>query len=126
VHIATSANQTLNEADLNANVVTMPNGVRIEFQPSSFVLNDKKWNLEKEGILVINKNFATAKNVKFIQGFQEIAVETEDTEGGNTSNLVVKMKNVNMEDFFPLFVTNPRMEGIANGNIYLRDFLWKV
>ena len=122
VHLSTSANETLNDADLNADVFTLEDGVRIKFQPSSFVLNTKKWQLEKEGELVIRKNFASAKNVKFSQGFQEIIVATEEEDGSNTSNLIVKLKDVNMVDFIPLFTKKPRMEGIANGNIYLRDF----
>jgi len=124
VHVSTSASETLNNAELNADVYTLEDGVRIDFQPSSFVVNTKKWELEKEGEIVIRKNFASAKNVKFYQGFQQITVETEPEEEGGTaaSNLVVKLKNVNMGDFTSLVTTNPRLEGLANGTVYLRDF----
>lgn len=122
VSILTSANETLNEASLNADVYTMNDGVRINFRPSSFVLNGNKWELEKQGEIVISKNFASADNVKFKQGLQEIQVESEDNEFGNTSNLVVKLKDVNFGDFTPLFMTKPRLEGLVNGNVYLRDF----
>lgn len=127
VHISTSASETLNNAELNADVFTLEDGVRIDFQPSSFVVNTKKWELEKEGELVIRKNFASAKNVKFYQGFQQITVETEEGEEGgtNTSNLVVRLKNVNMGDFTSLVTTDPRLEGLANGVVYLRDFYTK-
>jgi len=119
VHIATSANTTLNDAQLNADVFTLPDGVHIDFEPSSFVLNDKKWDLEKQGELIIKHDFASASNVKFTQGFQEISVETDKAD---SSNLLVKLKNVNIGDFTPLFTTRPKMEGVANGNVYLRDF----
>ncbi len=122
IHMATSANTTLNDAQLNADVYTMEDGVRINFLPSSFVVNEKKWNLEKEGELVIRRNFASAKNVRFTQGFQEMNIETEEVEGSNTSDLVINLKNVNIGDFTPLFTRKPRLEGIANGNIHLRDF----
>ncbi|HWB25249.1 MAG TPA: translocation/assembly module TamB domain-containing protein [Chitinophagaceae bacterium] len=122
VHIATSANTTLNSAELNADVFTMPDGLHIDFAPSSFVLNDKKWNLEKEGELIIKRDFASASNVKFTQGFQEISVETDRSD---SSNLQVKLKDVNLGDVVPLFVRQPRMEGIANGTVYLRDFFNK-
>ncbi len=78
VHMQTSANNTLNDAQLNADVYTLPDGVRVNFQPSSFVINEKKWDLEKEGEIVIRKQFASAQNVKFVQGFQEITVEPDD------------------------------------------------
>ena len=122
VHITTSASETLNEASLNADVYTLDDGVRINFRPSSFVLNTKKWELEKEGEIVIRKHFASATNVRFLQGFQEIGIESEEDDGGNASNLVVKLSNVNLGDFVPLFTRDPRIEGIANGNVYLRDF----
>ncbi|MDQ2752506.1 MAG: translocation/assembly module TamB domain-containing protein, partial [Bacteroidota bacterium] len=122
LHVETSANNTLNNAQLNADVYTLPDGVKIDFQPSSFVINEKKWDLEKEGEIVIRKGFATAQNVKFIQGFQEITVEPDDTQQNKGNSLVVRLKDVNVGDFTPIFTKEPRIEGIANGNIYLSDF----
>lgn len=125
VSIKTSADNTLNDANLNADVYTLADGARIQFLPSSFVLNTKKWNLEKEGELVIRKNFVLAENVKFTQGFQEIVVETEEEDGGNTNNLVIKLRNVVLGDLTSLFVKSPRMEGITSGEIVMRDFFGK-
>ncbi|MBN9297833.1 MAG: translocation/assembly module TamB domain-containing protein [Filimonas sp.] len=125
VHLSTSANTTLNDAQLNADVFTLEDGIRIDLQPSSFVVNDKKWNLDKQGELVIRRNYAMAKNVRFSQGFQEITVETEEVDGSNRNDLVVRLKNVNIGDFTPLFTKKPRMEGIANGNVYMSDFFGK-
>ncbi|GGH74461.1 hypothetical protein HNQ91_004795 [Filimonas zeae] len=122
IAIKTSANSTLNNAELNADVYTLEDGVRINFQPSSFVVNDKNWILEKEGELVIRQNFASARNVRFTQGFQEMTVETEEVEGTNNSTLVLKLKDVNLGDFTPLFTKQPRLEGIANGSIHMHDF----
>ncbi len=122
VHIETSANNTLNDAQLNADVYTLADGVKIDFQPSSFVINEKKWDLEKEGEIVVRKGFATAQNVKFMQGFQEITVEPDETQQSKGNSLVVRLKDVNIGDFTPIFTKEPRMEGVANGNIYLSDF----
>ncbi len=123
VSIITSANNTLNEARLNADIYTLPDGVRVNFQPSSFVINEKKWDLEKQGEIVIRKQYASAQNVKFVQGFQEITVETDkDAAGEDGNNLVVKLKDVNIGDFTPIFTTEPRIEGVANGTIHLHDF----
>ena len=122
VHIETSANNTLNNAQLNADVYTLPDGVKIDFQPSSFVINEKKWDLEKEGEIVIRKGFATAQNVKFVQGFQEITIEPDKTQTSEGNSLVVRLKDVNLGDFTPIFTKEPRIEGIANGEVYLSDF----
>ncbi|MDE3235930.1 MAG: translocation/assembly module TamB domain-containing protein [Bacteroidota bacterium] len=122
VSLKTSASNALNEASLNADVFTLEDGVRIHFNPSSFVLNDKKWNLEKQGEIVVRRNFVGAQNVKFSQGFQEITVETEEEDGGNINNLVVNLKNVVLGDITSLFMKEPKLEGMATGNIHLRDF----
>jgi len=122
VSINTRANTTLNDASLKAEFVTLEDGVRMQFLPSSFVLNDKKWNIEKAGELVIRKNFASAKNVRFTQGFQEINVETETEEDTNASTLNVKLKNVVLGDITSFFVRDPDLEGIVSGDIKLYDF----
>ncbi len=122
VHIQTSANNTLNDAQLNADVYTLPDGVKVDFQPSSFVINEKKWDLEKQGEIVIRKNFASAQNVKFIQGFQEITIEPDHTQASEGNSLVVRLKDVNIGDFTPIFTKEPRIEGVANGEVYLSDF----
>jgi len=125
LHLETSANAKLNAADLNADIYNLDDGVRIQFRPSSFVINSKKWELEKEGELVIRKNSAIANNVKFTQGFQEISVESEKRDSTAGNNLVVKLNNVNIGDFTSLFIKSPTLEGIANGQVYLRDFYGK-
>ncbi len=126
VSIQTKAENTLNEANLNAEVHTLEDGVRVNFKPSSFVLNEKNWNLEKEGELVIRKHFVSAENVKFTQGFQEIKVETEiENDGGNSNNLIVKLKNVVLGDLTSLISKKNLFEGLATGEIRLNDFYGK-
>jgi hypothetical protein len=120
VLISTSANATLNEAKLDADVRTLPDGVSVNFHPSSFVLNDKKWTLQDQGEVVIRNHFSSAKNMKLTQGFQEITIESVE-EGGTSNALAVRLKNVDIGDIFPLFITRPVMEGVANGDVYLRD-----
>ncbi len=125
VSLHTSANTTLDDAVLEADVFTMTDGVRIDFMPSSFVLNDKTWQLDKEGELLIKKNFAQATNMRFSQGFQEISIESDPNEYTNVSSLVAKIKNLNLADVMPLFLQQPVIEGVADGEIFLRDFYGK-
>ncbi len=121
VQISTSANKTLNNAELDADLQTMPEGLKINFHPSSFVLNDKKWNLQNQGEVVISKHNASAKNMKFTQGFQEIAIESVNDNNGMPNTLAVRLKDVDLGDILPLVVARPVMEGIAGGDIYLHD-----
>ena len=125
VSIKTASSNNIYEADLNAKVTTLVDGVRIKFNPSSFILNEKKWSLDKEGDIRITKNEVSAKEVKFIQGFQEITVNTEEAEGGNVSTLLVNLKNVVVGDITNVFTQNPRLEGVVTGTIKLNDFYRK-
>ncbi|MDP1763756.1 MAG: translocation/assembly module TamB domain-containing protein [Sediminibacterium sp.] len=123
VSIKTSANNTFTEADLYADVYTLTDGVKIQFRPSSFVLNEKKWIIEKSGEITVRTNLAQAKNVKFTQSFQEIAIETVPGNISKTSDLVVKLKNVVMGDITGIFFKDPRLEAVTSGSIALNDLM---
>ncbi len=122
VGIQTKANNTLNDASLTADVFTLEDGVRVQFRPSSFVINDKKWNIEKNGELVSRKNFLSAKNIKFTQGYQEISVDTETEEDNNANHLIIDLKNVLLGDFVAYAFKDPKIQGIATGKIKLNNF----
>lgn len=123
VSVKTSANNTFTEADLYADVYTLTDGVKVQFRPSSFVLNEKKWSIEKSGEITVRTNLAQAQNVKFTQGFQEIAIESIPGNIGKTSNLVVKLKNVVLGDLTGIFFRDPRLEAVTSGNIALNDLM---
>ncbi len=125
ISIKASADNTFNDATILADVYTIQDGVRINLRPSTFVLNDKKWSIEKNGELIIRNNFMLANNIHFTQGFQEITADTDQEDGGNTNNLNISLKNVYLGDITSLFFKNPRMEGITSGDIVLNDFFGK-
>jgi hypothetical protein len=125
ISINTKANTTLNELNLNADLTTFPDGIKIKFNPSDFVINDKRWTLEKEGEIVVRKNFVSAENVRFTQNDQLIEVKTTYDEEFDKSNLLVRLQSINIGDFAPLITTSPRLEGLASGEIILRDFFGK-
>lgn len=126
VSLKTKANNTLNELNFNTNLSTYKDGVKINFNPSDFVINDKRWLLEKEGEIVIRKNFVSAENVRFTQSLQHIDVQTTYDEEFNKSNLVVKLQNVNLNDFAPFIVgENTRLEGVVSGEAVMKDFFGK-
>lgn len=121
VSIKTKANNTLNEADLNATVQTLEDGVQINFKPSAFVINDEKWILEKEGELVLRKHYIAAKDIKFTQGFQEITVSTRTPDGGNVDELVINLKQIHLGDFIHFVTKDPKMQGIVSGEVVIMD-----
>ena len=121
ISIKTSASKTISGAAINAQVQTMRDGVKIHFSPSSFVINDKKWQLEKDGELVLSKSQVSASEVKFVQGDQEINISTEPSETGNTNDIVVKLKKVSIDDLVPLVLKKPRLEGQITGTVRIAD-----
>ncbi len=121
IQLTTSASKTLSDAQLNARVQTYTDGVKIHFFPSSFILNEKKWNLANDGELTLRKSYIEANNVRFTQGDQEIVISTELDELTDHTNLVAKFKKVNLNDFTQPFLKQPRFEGLVTGTVKLKD-----
>ena len=121
IQLSTSASKTLSDARLNARMQTFTDGVKIHLFPSSFILNDKKWNLGQDGEITLRKSYVEANDVSFTQGNQQIVISTELDELTDHTNLVAKLTTVNINDFTPFFLKQPRLEGILTGIIKLKD-----
>jgi len=117
VSIKTSASKTLSQADLSARVQTLSDGFKLFFNPSSFVINDKKWTLEKGGELSLSRTLLSASEVKFVQNEQQIIISTEPSGDLPTNDVIVQLKKVNINDFTPFFLKTPRLEGLLSGNV---------
>ncbi len=125
IKLNTSAGKTLNNAELNASIQSLDDGVRIHFFPSSFVINNKTWLLEKDGELTLRKDYLDASEVKFVSDQQEIVLSTEMDELTDDIHLLAKLKNLVMEDFLPFFVTKPALKGLLTGTATISDPLGK-
>ena len=124
-NVKTSANQTLNSADLTARITTLKDGIRINFSPSTLVVNDQTWSIDKDGELTLSRSLVDASGIRFTSGEQEVIVSSELSSIGNTSDLVVKMKKIHIDDFAPFFVKNPVLEGLISGEARVEDPLGK-
>ncbi len=121
IHLKTSAGNTLNDAELNASIQTLSDGVKVHFSPSSFIINDKKWELEKDGELTVRRKFLDANEIKFFHDKQQIVLSTELSPATNETNIVAKLENVNIGDFLPFVLTNPDMQGYLTGTATVKD-----
>jgi hypothetical protein len=126
VNINTSANQTLNAATISGQVQTLRNGVRILFNPSTFDINSKRWTIDKGGELILSKELVTTEGLRIYSGEQEIFVNSTPSEIGNSNDLQINLKKINIGDFTPFFVKKNRMEGLLNGSVVLIDPLGKL
>jgi len=122
VSIQATGKGAINEADINADVIDKSDGVKIHFKPSTFVLNQKKWTLEKEGEVEIRRDFVSAQSVKFSEGKQQIEMETCVADDGFTNNLVIRLQEVELGDATGSLFKYPKLSGKTNGTIELNDF----
>ncbi len=117
VVIDASSKSALELIHLNGSIHTYDDGLRIQWAPSYFVLNQKKWTIEHGGQLSIRKNNTFAKNFKLTQGLQEIAVNS----GTNNNSLLLNMKNLILGDLTKVFFSYPSLEGLTNGAVQLNN-----
>jgi hypothetical protein len=71
VSITTSANQTVDNANLNALVLTYNDGVKIEFDPSSFTVNGKTWAVDETGELEFRTGHPASGQLLLSEGDQK-------------------------------------------------------
>jgi len=121
IHLKTSASKTLNDAELNASIQTLSDGVKVHFFPSSFIINDKKWELAKDGELTLRRKYVDANEIKFVQDKQQIVLSTEVSGDPAETHIVAKLKDVNIGDFTPFIVTKPALKGILTGTATVKD-----
>lgn len=121
LNISTAATQTINDAQLSAQITNLQDGVKIHFDPSSIVLNEKTWKINEGGELTLSRSYIDAKNIKFSNGDQEISVVSRHSDVGTWDDIIVDLKKVNIGDFMPFVLKEPRMEGIATGTVTLED-----
>ncbi len=125
IKLNTSASKILGNAELNASLQTMSDGVKINFYPSSFIINDKKWQLEKNGELILRDKFINANEVKFFHADQALVLKTVLDTDNNDTHLVAELKNIAIEDFAFVLPKKPELKGKVNGIATLEDIFGK-
>jgi TamB, inner membrane protein subunit of TAM complex len=121
VKISTSANQTLNAANISARVQTLTDGVKIKFNPSTFDINSKTWTIDKNGELYFSKNIIGAESVRIYNGDQQFLVSTTPSGEGNWNDVHLELHKINIGDFAPFFIKDERVEGVLTGSVDITD-----
>ncbi len=126
INISTSANQAINAANLSVRVSHLEDGIRIHFNPSSIVLNQKTWRIDKNGELTISKSVVDASEIRMTNGEQEILISSIPSELGNTHDIIASLHRVNLGDILPFVMQEPRIQGITSGELTVEDPLNKL
>ena len=121
INLNTTANQPVNNANINAVVQTFPDGLTIKFDTTTFSLNGKPWIIDKDGMLDFRKDAVAQGQLVLRSGEQEITMKTEPSPKGNWNDLNITLKKVNLGDFAPLVLPKNRLEGIASGTVKVED-----
>jgi hypothetical protein len=121
IKLNTSASKIFGDAELNASVTTLSDGVKIHFYPSSFVINNKKWQLDKDGELTLRRKFLDASEVKFFHDDQQIVLSTELDDVTDDTHLTADLTKINIEDFAPFLIKKPALKGILTGRATVKD-----
>lgn len=114
--ITTSANQTLNSANISARVTTLPTGVQVTFNPSTFDINSKTWTIDRDGVITFNHNIFSAEDFSVHNGDQQVLMTTHPSGDGNWNDIHLDLRKVNIGDFTPFVEKAERMEGLLTGN----------
>jgi hypothetical protein len=123
--IQTSVSESSNKASLNARVQTIKDGISVYFFPSSFIINDKKWELANNGQLTLTKGQVTASNIKLTQDYQQFDISTTPSSTYPTNDVIIDMNKISIGDFAPFAIQSPRLEGLLTGNAILSNIFNK-
>ncbi len=110
----------IEQLSLKGKIQTFNDGFSINWQPSYFVLNHKKWDIQKEGVLNLRESITSANNFKLTQGIQEFTLSNTPNQ---KNGIQLELKNVILGDFTKLLFTNPKLEGITNGKVDFKNIL---
>ncbi|WP_052356655.1 translocation/assembly module TamB domain-containing protein [Niabella soli] len=121
VMIYSGGTGAVDQARLNAIVSTYSNGVKIDFAPSSFVLNGKTWNIEKNGELEFRKNVPAHGQLVLQEGNQEIRIRTLPSDIGSWNDVAITLKDINLGDISKYILPHNRLEGLASGDFLLEN-----
>lgn len=103
-----------------ARVITVNDGVKINFLNSAFTVNERQWNVTAGNEIYWSKHFLTVSNLRITRNDQSITVETNEFNP-DESRFIITLKNLNLADAVPSQLVAVPIEGLANGVINISD-----
>lgn len=121
LRINTFSERALYGAQLSAIIKNLKDGIKINFNRSSLVFNEKTWNIAEKGEITISKSLFDARNVKLSNGDQDISIITLPPEANRQQTIIMTLNKVNLGDILPLVIKEPSIQGITSGDLTLED-----
>lgn len=116
ISLHTLGNTALNSANIRLKLILLKDGFYAKFLQSVLSLNKKRWIITPDNEIRIQQNDISIQHFKLSHNNQKITLtSTEDTNNKNT--FLIHLQDLNIHDFSQLFLTDIKVEGIANGQI---------
>ncbi len=112
---------TVGKTEIGARVQTFDDGVAVQFDSSSFVLNGKRWSIDRNGELSLRKNTVSYGQLVLRESNQEIKLSTIPSDIGDWNDVRIDLQNINLGDISPYVMKNGRVEGSASGTVMIED-----
>jgi len=119
--LRTTAGPGMSSASLSVAVQHLPDGVKVLFNPSAIVLNDKTWRIDRNGELTISRSYIGANDIRLVNGQQVIQVSSLAPTLGKTNDILVTLQKVNLGDLLPYVLSEPQVEGLTSGDLTIED-----
>ena len=121
VDINTFSESSQYGAKLSASVNNLKDGILVHFNPSSLVFNEKTWNIEKDGEVLISKAKFDASNFRLNNGEQSISLITLPPAADREQTIILTLDKVNLGELLPFVLKEPRIQGITSGDLTVED-----
>lgn len=121
LNINTFSEQSDYGAKLQGYIENIEDGIKIHFNPSSLVFNDKTWNIEKDGEVLISKQRFEANNFRLNNGEQSISLITLPYEANSPQTIILTMNKVNLGELLPFVLKEPKIQGLTSGDLTIQD-----
>lgn len=122
VQVTTSSDGQLGDAQIDALITTQEDGQKLTFNPSTIIINNKKWTINQDGEAILKNNKTVViNNLLLKQEEQEISIFTLPSTEGTTNDIHITTKKLNIGDLLPYVLKNPRLEGMATGRFTITD-----
>ncbi|NLR58784.1 hypothetical protein HGH93_11770 [Chitinophaga polysaccharea] len=120
VKVDLSAEDTSSLDGFYARIITVAEGVKVNFLNSAFTVNERQWNVTPGNEIYWSKHFLTVKNFRITRNDQRVTIETNEFNP-DESKFIVTLKNLNLADVIPAQLITTRIEGITDGTINIAD-----
>ncbi len=121
VQVKTSANKTLNSANLSARVLTSREGFDLLLNPSTFTINSKQWKIQSGGRLELIRDMIIASDIVLSESMQKVYVSTEPSGTGTSNDVVIGLQNFDLGDVAPIMTLQMSLDGLVTGQLRVND-----